>query len=81
MASRRQINRLPGLLAVKIISQQISLITLLAHQSITPHQLAEAMTNTSRRKSGPPLMRGLGIHENIPVSVIKLTLDLRKISV
>ena len=38
------------------------------------------MTNSSRTpqtKSGPPLMRGLDIHKNIPVSVTELTLGLR----
>ena len=35
MASERQINSLPGLLAVKMIRQQISLTNRLAHQSTT----------------------------------------------
>ena len=30
-----------------------------------------------RLKSGPPLMRGLNVHKNIPVSITKLMLGLR----
>ena len=44
------------------------------------HQQAAAVTNSSRTqrlKSGPPFMRRLCIHKNIPVSGIKLTLGLR----
>ena len=38
------------------------------------------MTSWSRtpQTSGPPLMRGLNVHKNIPVSVTKLTLGLRE---
>ena len=71
MVSVWQINRLPGLFAVKMVRQQISLTNRLAHQS---------MTNSSRTrklKSGQLLIRGLDIDKSIPVSVTKLTLGLR----
>ena len=82
MASDRQINSLPGLLAVKMIRQQISLINRLTHQSTTiTNERRQWRTRAEHRrlKSGPPLIRGLNIHKNIPVSVVtKLTLGLRE---
>ena len=80
MASERQIKWLPGLLTIKLIWQKNSLINRLAHQSIIPTdnwRLWRIYAEHSRLKSGSPLMRGLGIHMNIPVSDIKLTLGLR----
>ena len=71
MASERQINSLPGLLAVK---------NRLTHQStIHINKLRQWRTRTEhcRLKSLPPLMRGLDIHKNSPVSVTKLTLGLQ----
>ena len=47
MASEQQINRLPGLLATKMISQQISLTNRIALQSMTP-------TNTWRQDELTP---------------------------
>ena len=44
------------------------------------HQQAGAVTTQaehSRLKSGPPFMRRLGIHKNIPVSGTELTLGLQ----
>ena len=79
MASERQINSLFGLLAVKIIRQQISLTNKLTHQSTTSiNKLRKWRTRAEHRrlKSGPPLIRGLDIHKNSPVSVTKLTLGL-----
>ena len=80
MASERQVNSLSGLLAAKMIQRQISLTNRLTYRSTT-------LTNSSRQwrtranhrrlMSGPPLMRGMNIHENIPVSVTKLTLGLQ----
>ena len=78
MVSKRQI-RVPELLAVKIV-RQISLNNRLAHQSTThtnKRRQWRARAGHSRRKSGPLLMRGLGIHKDIPVSDTKLTLGLR----
>ena len=64
MASEWEINRLPGLLAVKII-RQISVTNILAHQSTTPtnkQRQRQTQAEHSRFKIGPPLIRGLGIH-------------------
>ena len=80
MRSDQQINRLPGLLAVKMIGQQISLANRVTHQSPTrTDQGRQCRTRAkhSRLKSGPPLMRGLDVHENIDVSDTKLMLGLR----
>ena len=44
MANERYINRLPGLLAIKMIREQISFATRLAHKSTT----SMAVTNSSR---------------------------------
>ena len=79
MASDQQINRLPGLLAVKMIWQQISLANRLTHQSPTRTDLGRqwrTRAEHSRRKSGPPLTSGLDVHENIDVSDTKLMLGL-----
>ena len=56
-----------------MIRQQSSLTNRLTHQSTT------LMMNSSRtpKTSGPTLMRGLNVHENIPVSITKLTLGLQ----
>ena len=78
--SEQQIDRLPGLLAVKMIQQQISLINRLAHQSTTPiYKCRQCRTRAEHctLKSWPLRMRGLEINKNIPVSVTKLTLGLR----
>ena len=68
MASDRQINSLPGLLAVKIIRQQISLTNIPtdSHNSPPPSLRSEGVRHRThaehrRLKSGPPLMRGLDI--------------------
>ena len=37
----------------------------------------EVQADHGRLKSGPPFMRRLGIHQNIPVSGTKLTIGLR----
>ena len=79
MASERQINSLPGLLAVKMIQQQISLTNRLSHQSITlinKRQQWWTRVKHCRLKSGPPLIRGLYIHMNSPVSITELILGL-----
>ena len=80
MASERQINTLPGLLAIKMIRQQNSLTNRLTHQSTTlTNERRQWRTRAEHRrlKSRPPLMRGLNIHKNNPASVTKLTLGLR----
>ena len=80
MASERQINSLPGLLAVKKIRQQISRTNRLTHQSTTHiNKRRQWRTRAEHRrlKSGLPLMRGLDIHKNSHVSVTKLTIGLR----
>ena len=77
MASEQQINRLPWLLAVKMI--QISFANRLTHQSTTSTNKQwqwRTQAEHSRLKSGPPLMRRLGIHKNILVSDTKLMLGL-----
>ena len=79
-ASERQINSPPGLLSVKIIRQQISLTNRLTHQSTNfTNKRRKLRTRAVHRrlKSGPPLIRGLYIRKNSPVSVTKLTLSLR----
>ena len=79
MASERQINKLPGLQAGKMIWEQISFTRRLAHQSTTStNKRFQWLTQAehSRRKSRPALMRRLGIHKNIPVSDTKLALVL-----
>ena len=80
MASERQINRIPGLLAFKMIRQRIRLTNRLTHQPTTlTNKRRQRRTRAEHRrlKSGPPLMRGLDIHKNILVSVTKMTLGLR----
>ena len=80
MSSERQINSLPGLLAVKMIRQQISLTNRLTHQSTTltnERRQWRTRADHGRLKSGPSLTRGLNVHKNIPVSITKLTLGLR----
>ena len=60
MASERQMNRLPVLLAVNMIWQQISITNRLTHQSTTPtNKRWQWRTRAEHRKvkSGPPLMR------------------------
>ena len=75
MANERQINSLPGILAVKMIRQQISLTNRLTHQSINlTNKRRQWRTRTEQRL--PPLMRGLDIHRNIQVSDTNLTLGL-----
>ena len=79
MTSEQQIDSLPGLLAVKLIRQQISLTNRLTHQSSTlTNERKQRRTRAEHRrlKSGPAPMRGLDIHKNIPVSDTKLTLSL-----
>ena len=61
MASERQINSLPGLLAVKIMRQQISLTNRPAHQSTTltnKRRQCRTCAKHRRLKSGPPHMSG-----------------------
>ena len=80
MTSEQQINSLPGLLAVKMIRQQISPTNRHTYQSTaltTSGGNDKLEPNTADLMSGPPLMRGLDINKNIPVSVTKLTLGLR----
>ena len=80
MASEWQINRLPGLLAIKIIREQISFANRLAHQSTTStnkRRQWRTQPEHSRLKSWPPFMRRLDIHKNIPVSGTAQTLGLR----
>ena len=80
MASELQINRLPGLLPVKMNGLLPVLTNHLSHQSATPtNKLWQWRTQAehSRFKSETPLMRRLGIHKNIPVSDTKLMLDPR----
>ena len=80
MASDQQINRLPGLLAVKMIWQQISLSNRLTRQSPTRSDQGRQRRTRDEHsglKSLPPLMRGLDVHENIDVSDTKLMLGLR----
>ena len=79
MTSERQINSLSGLLAVKMIRQQISLTNRLTHQSTTlinKQRQWRTRAEHRRLKSGPQHMRGTNIHKNIPVPVTKLTLGL-----
>ena len=80
LASDRQINNsFPGLLAVKMIRQQISLTNRLTHQSTTlTNERRQCRTRPEhcRFKSGLLLMRGINIHKNIAVSVTKLMLGL-----
>ena len=70
MASERQTNTLPGLLAVKMIRQQISLTV--SHTSPPPLLTSggndELEPNTADlRVAKPPIMRRMNIHKNIPV--------------
>ena len=71
---------LHGLLAIKMNRQQ-SAIPNGPHTSPPPPPTCgsnnELEPNTADFKCIPPLMRGLGIHKNNPVSVTKLTLGLR----
>ena len=58
----------------------MSLTNRLAHHSTTPANKRKqwrTWNEHSRLKSGPPVMRALGIHKNIPVSDTKLTLGFR----
>ena len=80
MASEWQINRLPGLLAIKMIREQISFANRLAHQSTTSTTSGgsdELKPNTEDLRVDHPFMRRLGLHQNIPVSGTKLMLGLR----
>ena len=80
MACEWQIIRLSGLLAIKMIREPINFANLLAHQSTTSTNKRQqwwTQAEHSRRKSGPPFMRRLGIHKNNPVSGTRLTLGLR----
>ena len=80
MASEWQINSFPGLHAVKMIRQQMSLTNRLTYQSTTltnKRRQCRTRAEDHRLKSGLPLTRGLDIHKNPPVSVTKLTLSLR----
>ena len=80
MASDQEINRLPGLLAAKMIWQQISLSNRFTHQSPTRTDRGRqwrTWAEHSGLKSGPPLMMGLDVHENIDVSDTKLMLGLQ----
>ena len=80
MASELQMNRLPGLLAIKMVWELFSFANRLAHQSTTSTNKRwqwRTQAEHSRLKSGPPLMRRLGIHKNIPVSGTKLMLGLQ----
>ena len=84
VVSERQINSLPGLLAVQIIWQKISLNNRLTHQFTTPTNKRwqwRTQAEQSRLKSGQPLMRGLSIHKNIAVSNTNLTVGLRVFSI
>ena len=79
MASEWQINRLPGMMAVKTIQEQFRITSPLAYQSTTSTNKRRQLWTWAehrRLKSGPPLMRGQDIHKNIPVSVTILTLGL-----
>ena len=88
MASERQINSLPGLLAVKMIRQQISLANRPTHQSTTlTNERSQWRTRAEHcrlknEQSGEwmninsPHWMNMNIHKNIPVSVTKLTLGL-----
>ena len=62
-----------------MIWQQISLANRLTHQSPTRTDYGRqwrTRAKHSRLKSGPPLMRGLDVYQNIDVSDTKLTLGL-----
>ena len=77
MASELQLNRLPGLLAIKMILEQISFANRLVHQSTTSTNKWwkwRTQAEHSRLTSGPPLMKRLGIYKNIPVFGTKLAL-------
>ena len=79
MESEPQNNSFPGMLAVKMIWQQISLHNRLTHQSTTlTNKRRQWRTRAEhlRLNSVPPLMRILDIQKNIPVSITKLTLGL-----
>ena len=80
MAGDQQIDRLPGLLAVKMICQQISLSNRLTHQSPTRTDQGRqwrTRAEHNRLKNGPPVMSWLDVHENIDVSDTKLMLSLQ----
>ena len=82
MASEQQINSLHGLLVVKMIRQQISITNRLTHQSTTLTKKRRQLRNCAEhrsRKNGPPppLMKGLDIQKNSPVTLTKLTLGFR----
>ena len=83
MASERQINRLfPGLIAINMIWEPISLTNRLAHQSTTSPTSGGSVelkpkTADLRVDHHLCLMRRLGIHKNIPVSDTRLTLGRR----
>ena len=49
----------------------------LTHQSTTLSNERRQWWTRAEFKSGPPLMRGLNVHKNIPVSITKLTLGHR----
>ena len=79
MASQQLINRLHGLLAVKVIRQQISRTNRL-HISPPPQPPSgddEDLKSNKVLRVNLSLMREQSIHANIPVSGIKLTLGLR----
>ena len=75
MASERQFNRYPGLFAVKIVWAWWT-----AHQSTTSiNKRIQWWTQAerSRLKRGPPPMRRLAIHKNIPAGTLIRTLNFR----
>ena len=79
MTSERQINGLPGLLAVKMIRSRLALPTD-SHTSPPPSLISggnDGLEPNTADKSGAPLMRGLNVNKNIPVSITKLMLGIR----
>ena len=82
MSSEQHINRLPGLLVMMTIWQQISLTNWPIYQSTThtstnKMRQCQILADHNGLKSGPPFMRGLGIRNNVPVSDNKLLPGLR----
>ena len=76
MASEWQINRLSGLLAIKMIREQISFPNRLAHQSKTSTKKRWQWRTQAEHSRLDCQLRRLGIHKNIPISDTKLTLGL-----
>ena len=80
MVSELQINGITGLLTVRMTRQHEPYQpthTPVHHPHYNKRRQWWTRAKHRRLKSGPPLMRGLDIYKNIPVSVTKLTLDLR----